>query len=170
MRAREEDNPEEKEQIEEAIEKYSGKGNQIREESEEYYNKLQEIKNENSLKMQQNTESIDSSVGKYIAGEIAPGIGQMLPGMLPGGQLYFIGSATGNYYDDAKQRGMTEDQATMYSGIMGTIEGLLESVGAKLTTNVGKQLFKKNIKGALVNLRFRYWRKLFRRIACRTIK
>lgn len=69
----------------------------------------------------------------------------------PLGTTYFIGSATGNYYDDAKQRGMTEEQATIYSGVMGIIEGSLEAVGAKLTTNVGKQLLKKNIKGALVD-------------------
>lgn len=145
------DNPEEAQQINKVINNPLISGDKVREESREYYNKIQEKKNENTLKIQQNTESMNTEVGKYIAGEIAPGIGQMLPGMLPGGQVYFIGSATGNYYDDAKQRGMTEDQATKYSGIMGIIEGSLESVGAKLTTNVGKQLLKKNIKGALVN-------------------
>lgn len=147
------DNPEEAEQINKIINNPLISGDKIREESEEYYNKIQEKKNENSLKIQQNAESMNTEVGKYIAGEIAPGIGQMLPGMVGGpiGTTYFIGSATGNYYDDAKQRGMTEDQATMYSGVMGIIEGSLEAVGAKLTTNVGKQLLKKNIKGALVN-------------------
>lgn len=119
---------------------------------EEKNQKFQEKKNENTLKIQQNTDSTSNPVGKYLAGEIAPGIGQMLPGMLPGiGTTYFISSATGNYHDDAIQRGMTEDQATIYSGTMGIIEGALESLGAKLTKNVGKQLLKKNIKGALVN-------------------
>ena len=119
---------------------------------EEKNQKFQEKKNENTLKIQQNTDSISNPVGKYIAGEIAPGIGQMLPGMLPGiGTTYFISSATGNYHDDAIQRGMTENQATIYSGTMGIIEGALESLGANLTKNVGKQLLKKNIKGALVN-------------------
>ena len=119
---------------------------------EEKNQKFQEKKNENTLKIQQNADSISNPVGKYIAGEIAPGIGQMLPGMLPGiGTTYFISSATGNYHDDAIQRGMTEDQATIYSGTMGIIEGALESLGANLTKNVGKQLLKKNIKGALVN-------------------
>lgn len=119
---------------------------------EEKNQKFQEKKNENTLKIQQNADSISNPVGKYIAGEIAPGIGQMLPGMLPGiGTTYFISSATGNYHDDAIQRGMTEDQATIYSGTMGIIEGALESLGTKLTKNVGKQLLKKNIKGALVN-------------------
>lgn len=119
---------------------------------EEKNQKFQEKKNENTLKIQQNTDSISNPVGKYLAGEIAPGIGQMLPGMLPGiGTTYFISSATGNYHDDAIQRGMTEAQATIYSGTMGIIEGALESLGANLTKNVGKQLLKKNIKGALVN-------------------
>lgn len=147
------DDPEEAEQINKVINNPLISGDKIREESEEYYNKIQEKKNENTLKIQQNAESMNTEVGKYIAGEIAPGIGQMLPGMVGGtiGTTYFIGSATGNYYDDAKQRGMTEDQATKYSGVMGIIEGSLESIGAKLTTNVGKQLLKKNIKGALVN-------------------
>lgn len=146
-------NPEEAEQIKNVINNPLISGDRIREESKEYYDKIQKKKNENTLKIQQNAESMNTEVGKYIAGEIAPGIGQMLPGMIGGpvGTTYFIGSATGNYYDDAKQRGMTEDQATMYSGVMGIIEGSLESIGAKLTTNVGKQLLRKNIKGALVN-------------------
>lgn len=119
---------------------------------EEKNQEFQEKKNENVAKIQQNADSISNPVGKYIAGELAPGIGQMLPGMLPGiGTTYFISSATGNYHDDAIQRGMTEDQATIYSGTMGIIEGALESLGANLTKNVGKQLLKKNIKGALVN-------------------
>lgn len=119
---------------------------------EEKNQEFQEKKNENVSKIQQNADSISNPVGKYLAGEIAPGIGQMLPGILPGiGTTYFISSATGNYHDDAIQRGMTEDQATIYSGTMGIIEGTLESLGANLTKNVGKQLLKKNIKGALVN-------------------
>ena len=119
---------------------------------EEKNQEFQEKKNENVSKIQQNADSISNPVGKYLAGEIAPGIGQMLPGILPGiGTTYFISSATGNYHDDAIQRGMTEDQATIYSGTMGIIEGALESLGANLTKNVGKQLLKKNIKGALVN-------------------
>ena len=119
---------------------------------EEKNQEFQKQKNENTSKIQQNIDNISNPVGKYLAGEIAPSIGQMLPGMLPGiGTIYFISSATGNYHDDAIQRGMTEDQATIYSGTMGIIEGALESLGSNLTKNVGKQLLKKNIKGALVN-------------------
>lgn len=153
LEGRMKNNPEESERINNAINNPLISGDKIREESKEYYDKIQKKKDENVLKIQQNTESMNTGVGKYIAGEIAPGIGQMLPGMIGGpiGTTYFIGSASGNYYDDAKKRGMTENQATMYSGVMGIIEGSLEVIGAKLTTNVGKQLLKKNIKGALVN-------------------
>lgn len=125
----------------------------MKEDNKEVYSKIQDEKEKNTQKIQENADSIKNPVGKYLAGNIMPAIGQMAPGLISGGAgaTYFIGSATGNYYDDAKQRGMSEDEATKYSGIMGIIEGSLESVGAKLTTNVGKQLLKKNIKGALVN-------------------
>ena len=72
MLARAEKNPKEKEQIAEAIEKYSEKEDKIREESKEYYNKIQQKKDENTLKIQENAESINNPIGTYIAGEIAP--------------------------------------------------------------------------------------------------
>ena len=148
-----EKNPEEKVTLEKTIENPLISGEQIKKESEEATKKIDDEKRQNQEKIKKNAESINNPVGKYIAGDIVPAIGQMLPGMVGGGlgTTYFISSATGNYYDDAKQRGMSEDQAKMYSGTMGIIEGSLETLGAKLTTNVGKQLLKKNIKGALVN-------------------
>lgn len=147
------EHPEEREQIDNSINNPLLSGENIRKESEETTKKIQEEKQENSKKIQENAESINNPVGKYIAGDIMPSIGQMVPGLVGGGigTTYFIGSATGNYYDDAKERGMNEDEATKYSGIMGIIEGSLESIGGKLTTNVGKNLLKKNIKGALVS-------------------
>ena len=128
-------------------------GDNIRRGAEENYNEIDKEKEKNTNKIIENAESINNPIAKKLAQDIMPSIGQMLPGMAGGplGTVYFIGSATGNYYDDAKQRGMTEDEATIYSGIMGTIEGLTEKLGADLTTNVGKNLLKKNIKGALVN-------------------
>lgn len=148
-----ENDSEKKAKLEEAINNPLITGEQIRKESEKTTKKIDNKKIQNQEKIQKNAESINSPVGKYIAGDIVPAIGQMLPGMVGGGlgSTYFISSATGNYYDDAKQRGMSEDQAKMYSGTMGIIEGSLEALGGKLTTNVGKQLLKKNIKGALVN-------------------
>ena len=124
----------------------------LKKETEERYEELQQKENENIVKMQENTQSIQNPVGKYIAGEMLPTIGQQLPGMIPGvGVEYFVNSASGSYYDDAIQRGMTEEQADNYAGIMGTIEGTLEAVGAGLSKGVYKKLLNKNIKGALVN-------------------
>ena len=105
----------------------------------------------------QEEQSKMSNVVTEKLGEIAPSIGQQIPGIVASsvnpilGASYFTTSAGGNYIDDAKQRGMTDEQAFKYGTIMGAIEGSLEAVGSKLTTNVGKNLLKKNIKGALVN-------------------
>ena len=143
-------NPEKAEAINKAIENPLFSGDKIREESNKVTQRIKEEKDKNTEKIQENANSIKNPVGKYLAGDIMPTIGQMAPGLI-GGATYFIGSATGNYYDDAKQRGMNEDEATIYSGTMGIIEGSLEALGAKLTTNVGKNLLKKNIKSALVN-------------------
>lgn len=153
LEKRAKEHPEEAEQIKKIIEKPILTGEQIRKESNETTQKIQKEKERNNQKIQKNADSINNPVGKYLAGNIVPAIGQMLPGIAGGGigTTYFISSATGNYYDDAKQRGMSDNEATMYSGTMGIIEGSLESLGAKLTTNVGKQLLKRNIKGALVN-------------------
>ena len=141
---------EEAKEINKVIDNPLFSGDKIREESDKVTQKIKEEKDKNTEKIQENANSINNPVGKYLAGDIMPAIGQMAPGLI-GGATYFVGSATGNYYDDAKQRGMNEKEATIYSGTMGIIEGSLESLGAKLTTNVGKNLLKKNIKGALVN-------------------
>lgn len=105
----------------------------------------------------QEEQSKMSNVVTEKLGEIAPSIGQQIPGIVASsvnpilGASYFTTSAGGNYIDDAKQRGMTDEQAFKYGTIMGAIEGSLEAVGTKLTTNVGKNLLKKNIKGALID-------------------
>lgn len=153
LQNRMEKNPEEKNKLEKAIKNPLLSSEKIKKEGEEATKKIDMEKRKNQEKIQKNVEGINNPVGKYIAGDIVPAIGQMLPGIVGGGMgsTYFISSATGNYYDDAKQRGMSEDQANIYSGTMGIIEGSLETLGSKLTTNVGKQLLKKNIKGALVN-------------------
>ena len=107
-------------------------------------------------KIQEEQSKMNNVVTEKL-GEIAPSIGQQIPGIVASsvnpilGASYFTTSAGGNYIDDAKQRGMTDEQAFKYGTIMGAIEGSLEAVGTKLTTNVGKNLLKKNIKGALVN-------------------
>ena len=111
--------------------------------------KLEEQKQTNLKNIQKNVDNTNNKIAKKIA-EVAPSIGQMIPGMLPGiGSTYFTGSAAGNYYDEAKQRGMNEEEAEKYSAIMGLAEGATEMVGAKLTKSIGKDLLKGNTKQAL---------------------
>lgn len=105
----------------------------------------------------QEEQSLLSNPITQKLGEIAPSIGQQIPGIVASsvnpmlGVSYFTTSAGGNYIEDAKQRGMTDEQAFKYGTIMGAVEGSLEAVGAKLSTNVGKKLLKNNIKGALID-------------------
>lgn len=80
LKARLKEHPEEEEQIKNMIKNNPfTSGEHIREHSRKIDDKINQEKNDNSLKIQQNEESIDNPVGKYIAGNIAPAIGQMLP-------------------------------------------------------------------------------------------
>lgn len=111
--------------------------------------KLEKQKQTNTENIQRNIDNSNNIVTKKLA-EVAPSIGQMLPGMLPGiGSTYFAGSASGNYYDEAKQRGMSEKEAEKYSAIMGLAEGGAEALGGKITKSIGKNLIKGNAKQAL---------------------
>lgn len=110
---------------------------------------LSDTKNKNMQKMQDNIDTTDNAISKKLV-ELSGSLGQQLPGLLPGiGSTYFLGSAAGNYYDDAIQRGMSEDEAMKYAAIMGTSEGLSEVIGGKLTKAVGKNILKGNTKNAL---------------------
>ena len=51
--------------------------------------------------------------------------------------------------EDAKARGMSEEDANAYSGIMALAEGLTEQLGAGITKKVGKSIAKKSSKEAL---------------------
>ena len=65
--------------------------------------------------------------------DIAPSMGQMLPGMVLNavnpmlGTSYFTTSASGGYINDGLRRGMTEDEAWNYGMVMGTLEGVSDS-------------------------------------------
>ena len=109
--------------------------------------KLEAQKQINSQRIQENINNTSNKILKK-ASELTPSIGQMLPGMLPGGTAYFTASAAGNYYDDAKQRGMSEASANKYASIMGTLEGSLEALGGALTKGIGKNLIKGQAKQA----------------------
>lgn len=118
---------------------------------EEQQKKWENKKSEIDTKITTNIEDTDSVVGKKLA-ELAPSIGQQLPGyVLPSGLglTYFTGSAKGAYMEDAKARGMSEEDANAYSGIMALGEGFTEMIGAKITKGIGKNIAKGNPKNAL---------------------
>lgn len=105
-------------------------------------NQLEKQKNINTWNIQENIDKTDNKVLKKLA-EVNPSIGQMAPGLLDPTGIYFIGSASGNYYDEAiNQRGMDEDSAIKYSGIMGLMEGVTEIIGGALAKGVGKNVAK----------------------------
>lgn len=95
---------------------------------------IQDSINEDSQKIQDEQSKLSNPVSRKL-GEIAPSIGQTLPGMalnaifpLVGGAMYYIPSASGSYIDDAKARGMTDEQSFVYGSVMGALEGASEAV------------------------------------------
>lgn len=95
--------------------------------------KLQSLINKDQEKIQKNIENQGNSVSKKLA-ELAPSIGNMIPGMVASsvnpvlGATYFTASSGGSYIDDAKERGMTDEQAFSYGTMMGIMEGITEGV------------------------------------------
>lgn len=139
--------PEEENQIKQAINNPLVTGEQLREGEKKVSEKIQNKKEENLQKINKNIEEIDNPVMKKIA-EISPSIGQMVPAFATGGigAVYMAGSSTGQYYDDAKQRGMSDEEAKTYSGIMGLMEGATEMIGINNLSKAGKRL-KELVKG-----------------------
>nr|DAY69921.1 MAG TPA: Large polyvalent protein associated domain 38 [Caudoviricetes sp.] len=100
--------------------------------------KLQKQEDINNERIRQNTIETTNPIGRKLV-ELAPSIGQMLPSAIPGaGTLYSVGSATDSYYDEAKARGMNEEQASTYSQLMGVVEGLTEQIGVGRFVKGGK--------------------------------
>ena len=95
--------------------------------------KLQSSINKDQEKIQKNIENQGNSVSKKLA-ELAPSIGNMIPGMVASsvnpvlGATYFTASSGGSYIDDAKERVMTDEQAFSYGTMMGIMEGITEGV------------------------------------------
>lgn len=120
---------------------------QIKSENNENIKKIQNKKQINEEKINKNIEEIKNPAMKKIA-EISPSIGQMIPAFASGGigAVYMAGSSTGQYYDDAKQRGMSDEDAKTYSGIMGLMEGATEMIGINSLSKAGKGL-KEFVKG-----------------------
>lgn len=114
--------------------------------------RLQNQEDINNEKIQQNIEETTNPVGKKLV-ELAPSIGQMLPSAIPGvGTLYSVGSATDSYYDEAKTRGMNDEQASRYSQLMGGAEGLTEMIGIGKLVKGGKGIAKGTIKEGFKDL------------------
>lgn len=111
---------------------------------DEKLQKQEDINNEN---IQKNIQETTNPVGQKLV-EISPSIGQIIPSAIPGaGALYSVGSATDSYYDEAKSRGMNDEQASNYSQIMGVVEGLTEQIGVGKLVKGGK-ISKKSISKA----------------------
>ena len=109
--------------------------------------KLQNQEDINNENIQKNIQETTNPVGQKLV-EIAPAIGQIIPSAIPGaGALYSVGSATDSYYDEAKSRGMNDEQASNYSQIMGVAEGLTEQIGVGKLVKGGK-ISKKSISKA----------------------
>lgn len=111
--------------------------------------KLQKQEDINNERIRQNTVETVNPIGRKLV-ELAPSLGQMLPSAVPGvGTLYSVGSATDSYYDEARAKGMNEEQASTYSQLMGGAEGLTEMIGVGKLVKGGKGIAKGSAKEAL---------------------
>ena len=114
--------------------------------------KLQNQEDINNENIQKNIQETTNPIGQKLV-EIAPSIGQMIPSAIPGvGTLYSVGSATDSYYDEAKSRGMNDEQASNYSQLMGIAEGLTEQIGVGKLVKGGKGIAKGTIKEGFKDL------------------
>ena len=117
--------------------------------------KLNKQKQINKTNIQRNIEKSSNPLSKKVS-ELSANIGSMAVGtglsaIDPAlGTTYFISSAMQNYYDDAKERGMTDEEAGKYSTIMGLAEGASEMIGvgnlAKGTKAISKSALKQGLK------------------------
>lgn len=128
---------------------YEDNKNDILNKIDEKLQTQEDINNEN---IQKNIQETTNPIGQKLV-EIAPSLGQMIPSAIPGiGTLYSVGSATDSYYDEAKSRGMDDEQASNYSQIMGVAEGLTEQIGVGKLVKGGKGIAKGTIKEAFKDL------------------
>lgn len=103
--------------------------------SMQYFNKKEEELNK---KIAQNAETASTNAGKYLAGQVAPSMGQSLVGtgldiIAPGmGAGYRMLSYSGNYTQDGLNKGMNENQASMYGLTMAGVETAMDTIGDKL--------------------------------------
>lgn len=112
--------------------------NDLKENRQNFIQKKQEQKQKKAQKTELNSTTIDNPTMKKLS-EIAPSVGQMAPAFIPGiGSTYLAGSAKGSYYDDAIQRGMSEEEADKYSSVMALAEAGTEMIGIGNLSKAGK--------------------------------
>lgn len=112
--------------------------NDLKENRQNFIQKKQEQKQKKAQKTELNSTTIDNPTMKKLS-EIAQSVGQMAPAFIPGiGSTYLAGSAKGSYYDDAIQRGMSEEEADKYSGVMALAEATTEMIGIGNLSKAGK--------------------------------
>lgn len=94
---------------------------------------IQSTINNNNTRIQNNTDKTTNKVSEKLS-EITGGAGTTIVGGALSianpalGTAFFTTSAAGGYYDEALERGMDKDEAQVYAGIMGCMEGVTESV------------------------------------------
>ena len=95
----------------------------------------------NILKSQETQDPIGTKLT-----EIAPSIGQQIPAYVsnviaPGSSLlYFKASSEADYYDDAKERGMSETESKIYSKLMSWVEAGTEEISLQNITKGGNAI------------------------------
>ena len=119
--------------------------------------------NKDNQKIQEEQAKMSNAVTGKL-GEIAPSMGQMIPGTVLSavdpylGTMYFTTSAGGGYIEDALNRGMDDKQAFTYGTIMGALEGASESIitGQQLSkvskAFAGKEISKKVLESYGFNI------------------
>lgn len=108
-----------------------------------------------------NVNEISNPLIKKIA-TLAPSTGNSLAGAAVSsinpylGMQYFMVSAMGSYEDDARNRGMTKEEARAYGKLMGWFEGATEMIGIDKLLSSGKSLsigmFKQALKDYGINM------------------
>ena len=139
----------------------NSKGIQVNEEDKTETNLVKKAIKESIYKDNQKIQEEQAKMSNTVTGklgEIAPSMGQMIPGTVLSavnpylGTAYFTTSSGGSYIDDALNRGMNEQQAFKYGTVMGALEGASESVitGQQLS-KVKKAFTGKEISKKLLN-------------------
>ena len=113
---------------------------------------------ERNEKVNTNTLLASSSIVTKKLAELAPSLGDNVISMgLTAvnpvlGTASFILSAGGSYLDDARARGMNDDQAFGYATVMGFFEGATEAViSGSMVDKIGRKIFGRGLTDEVLN-------------------